>query len=158
MPRGTNWLFEIKYDGYRMLTFAENKKIKLISRNETDYTSKFESISHSIKSLVADSFVLDGEIVCFDEQGKSDFGLLQSNIKKKNSAAFYYVVFDILALNGQDLREKPLKRRKELLEKLLINCPNNLIYSSHITGQGSQIFSFAKKHNLEGIIAKKLKM
>ena len=155
IPTGKNWIFEIKYDGYRVLSFVENGKTKLISRNGIDYTKKFSQIAKSLKSLVADCFVLDGEIVCFDENGRSDFGLLQTNIKKGNHS-FHYVVFDLLALNGQDLREKKLKERKELLEKLLKNCHQNLIYSTHVAGKGKQTFSFAKKHNLEGIIAKNI--
>ena len=155
IPKGKQWLFEIKYDGYRMLSFVNNGKVKLSSRNDKDYTKKFNDIVESLKQLNEYSFVLDGEIVSFDKNGKSDFGLLQNNIKHQNSD-FYYVIFDILALNGVDLRKKPLFERKEILERLLANAPNNLIYSKHIVNNGAKFFKLAKDKNLEGIVAKKI--
>ena len=154
IPKGKNWLFEIKYDGYRILSFVENGKARLVTRNNKDYTKKFDEIVKSLANISQDNFVLDGEIVCFDENGRSDFGLLQNNIKF-NKGGFYYVVFDILALNGKDLRDKPLNDRKEILEKVLTKQPFNIIYSSFVIGKGSESFNIAKKMNLEGIVAKK---
>lgn len=153
IPKGKDWIFEIKYDGYRMLTFVEKNKVKILSRNNVDYTKKFNNISSSLKNIQENSFVLDGEIVSFDENGRSDFGLLQENIKKKKED-FFYVVFDLLALNGEDLRAVPLIERKAKLERLLFKADKCLIYSSHVD-KGKESFDFAKKNNLEGIIAKK---
>ena len=153
IPKGKDWIFEIKYDGYRILSFAEKGKVKLLSRNENDYTSKFKEIASSLKSIKEESFVLDGEVVSFDENGRSDFGLLQENIKRKKGE-FFYVVFDLLALNGEDLRALPLLERKQKLELLLFECDKRIIYSNHVE-KGKESFEFAKKNNLEGIIAKK---
>lgn len=156
IPKGKDWIFEIKYDGYRILSFVENKKVKLKTRNNNDYTKKFGAIEKSLLSISKQPFILDGEIVCFDENGRSDFSLLQDSIKN-NSSPFYYVVFDILSFNGKDLRKEELSARKEILNNLLINSPKNIIKSEYIVGKGKETFNFAKKNNLEGIVAKNLK-
>lgn len=156
IPTGKKWLFEIKYDGYRIIAFKDKRSVKLFTRNGFDYSSKFPKIIESLKNISKDiPFVLDGEIVSFDENGRSDFGLLQSSIKK-GKGNFVYVVFDLLALNGKDLREEQLFKRKEYLENLLVKCPQNIMYSSHIVSKGKEMFNMAKKLNLEGIISKKI--
>lgn len=147
-----DYLFEIKYDGYRIISFVD-KKIKLVSRNNIDYTQKFTSIAKSLKSIHS-SAILDGEIVVFDKKGKSDFGLLNQSIKA-NKQNFCYVVFDIIALEGKDLRNKPLIERKEILNKTLIDCPKNIVLSSFVKNEGEKIFKIAKQLGLEGIVAKK---
>lgn len=154
IPKGKDWIYEIKYDGYRILSFIDKGKVKLLSQNENDYTAKFKKIASALKNIEEESFVLDGEVVSFDENGRSDFGLLQENIKRKKGD-FYYIVFDLLALNGQDLRNLPLIERKQKLERLLFDCDSNIIYSTHVE-KGKESFEFAKKNNLEGIIAKKV--
>ncbi len=152
VPSGKNWIFEIKYDGYRIVSFVENGRVKMLTRNEIDYTSKLNSIAENLKQIDASNFILDGEVVCFDESGRSDFGLLQHNLKSK-SKNLYYCVFDLLALNGQDLRQEPLIERKEKLEKLLSKTATQIIYADHTTN-GAKTLAFARAHNLEGIIAK----
>lgn len=154
IPSGKDWVYEIKYDGYRILSYVQNQKAQLFSRNNLSYTKKFENIAKSLEKIEEENFVLDGEVVAFLENGKSDFSLLQEKIKK-GKKDFHYVIFDLLALNGEDLKDLPLEKRKQKLERLLHKCPNNLIYSSHVK-KGKQTFLFAKENNLEGIIAKKL--
>ncbi|MBR4999174.1 MAG: non-homologous end-joining DNA ligase, partial [Clostridia bacterium] len=153
IPKGKDWIFEIKYDGYRIVSYVENGKVKMLTRNNLDYTKKFNDIAQNLKKIDQNSFVVDGEVVAFDQNGKSDFGLLQESIKK-DSTSLCYCVFDLLALNGEDLRNLPLIERKAKLERLLFKSKNNLIYSSHVDN-GKETFDFAKKNNLEGIIAKK---
>ena len=153
IPNGKDWLFEIKYDGYRIVSYVENGKVKMLSRNNIDYTNKFASLKKSLQQIKEDNFIVDGEVVVFDKNGKTDFGMLQNNIKHKKNE-FFYVIFDILALNGKDLRDLPLSERKAKLERLLYNADKNLIFSSHVS-KGKQSFEFAKKNNLEGIVAKK---
>ena len=153
VPIGKDWLFEIKYDGYRIVSFVENGKVKMLSRNNINYTKKLKVISENLKKINHTSFVVDGEIVSFDKNGKSDFGLLQESIKKGGSS-LYYCIFDLLSLNGEDLRNLPLIERKAKLERMLFKSNNNLIYSSHVD-DGKETFDFAKQNNLEGIIAKK---
>lgn len=154
IPNSKDYLFEIKYDGYRIISFLESGKVKLKTRNNKDYTKKFPEISKSLSKLCKmHSAVLDGEVVAFDETGKSNFSLLQDALTHKN-IALTYVIFDILALDGKDLKNCPLIERKEILKKLMKICPSNLIFSNFVIGKGKQIFNFAKKHNLEGVMAK----
>ncbi len=152
IPKGKEWLFEIKYDGYRIVSYIQNGKVKLLSRKEKDYTKNFPKISDSLKNL-ADNAVLDGEMVVFDENGRSDFSLMQESIKKHRNN-FYYVVFDILALNGEDLREKELQERRKVLENLSKLFTENIILSQIVEGKGKECFALAKKLGLEGIVAK----
>ena len=156
IPTGKKWAFEIKYDGYRIIAFKNGKTVKLLSRNGNDYTKKFASISQSIGKIAKDiPFVLDGEVVCFNDDGASDFGLLQQNIKS-GKGGFVYVVFDLLALNGKDLRSSQLLERKEHLQNLLEGADKNILYSTHVLGNGKKCFKTAKELNLEGIVAKKV--
>ena len=155
IPKGKEWIFEIKYDGFRILSFKENGKVKCLTRNGINYSDKLNEIVASLLKIEAQSFVVDGEVVAFDELGKSDFGLLREKLRLGESDIFY-VIFDLLALDGENLRELPLKIRKEKLKKLLLKCRKNLIYCEHIVGNGEKCLSFAKSNNLEGIVAKKL--
>lgn len=154
VPEGKNWVFEIKYDGYRMLAYKNNKTIKIVSRTGKNNTIKFKEIATALEKLDAENFVIDGELVAFDNNGRSDFGLLQESIKQ-SPQNLCFVAFDLLALDGQDLRNLPLLKRKQKLEMLLFKAPQNIIFSSHVEN-GKKCFEFAKKHNLEGIIAKKI--
>lgn len=153
LPTGKDWVFEIKYDGYRSLAFAQNGKVKIYSRNGLDYSKKFAQITKSLEKLDANNFVLDGEIVVFDSSGKSDFGLLQDAIKSGQNT-LVFVVFDLLALDGQDLRQNTLLKRKKRLEMLVFKAEPNIVYSQHVT-QGKKALEFAQKNALEGIVAKK---
>lgn len=153
IPKGKEWLFEIKHDGYRVVSYVENGKVTMLSRNNLQYTNKFKNIVKILKQIDRYSFVVDGEVVVFDEKGKSDFSLLQDSIKH-NKNNFCYVIFDLLALNGEDLRNLPLITRKNKLERLLANTDEILMFSQHIE-KGKECFDFAKKNNLEGVVAKK---
>lgn len=149
------WLFEIKYDGYRLLSFVQNGKVKCVTRGGQDYTKKFEEIANQLAQIDEENFVVDGEVVCFDEAGRSDFGLLQQHIKDKKQD-MCYVIFDLLALNGKDLRDLPLIERKKLLKRLFSKEKSQLIYSQHVEDEGEACFKFAQKNNLEGVVAKQI--
>lgn len=155
VPSGKNYIFEIKYDGYRVLSYVENGKVKLKSRNGKDFTKKFAVIAEDLeKSFKNKAIVLDGEVVVFDKNGRSDFSMLQDSVKKgKNN--FSYVVFDILALN-EDTRSIPLLERKNLLEALSKFFTPNIILSEYVLGNGKECFEVAKKLGLEGVVAKKI--
>lgn len=154
VPNGKNWVYEIKFDGYRIVAFCEDGKVELFSRGGKDYSDKFSPICSALSSLCEGrSFVLDGEVVTFDEKGRSNFSLLQKQIKLRG-ADFSFVVFDILALDGEDLREKTLGERKEILKNLLKNAKKNLIFSDFVKNNGKKVFEGAKKLGLEGIVAK----
>ncbi len=155
VPTAANWLYEIKYDGYRILSEIENNQVKLLTRNHLDYTAKFPFIEEDLKEFANNkSLILDGEIIYPDEMGRSSFSSLQNSIKNKDTFSTVYVIFDILALNGKDLRNLPLDERREILTTLFKKKFVHLILSQELKGDGKKIFLQAKKLSLEGIIAK----
>ena len=154
-PETDDWIYEIKYDGYRIIAFVENNEVKLVTRNKTDFTHYFSKIANSLIALSAGrAMILDGEIVITNKGGKTDFQLLQNHMKKSGENPSY-VIFDLLALDGKDLRKQPLLERKQILENLLKNSPENISYSAHIAGNGKEIFQEICKLGLEGIVGKK---
>lgn len=154
VPTGENWIYELKYDGYRIIAYIEDGTVRLMTRNGQDYTEKFPDITGALKGLNED-MVLDGEIVVFDENGKSDFQKLQSFLKRKSRDRVTYVIFDLLAHKDEDLREYKLESRKEKLLELLENQDERLYYSQHTSGNGKDILLAACKAGMEGIICKK---
>ncbi len=157
LPNGKDYLFEIKYDGYRIVAFSEKGETKLQSRNHVNYTKKFDEIAKSINQIsLGRAFVLDGEVVLADDFGMPSFQDLQSSLKSGKARQATYVIFDLLALNGEDLRVLPLIERKAKLEKLLTNCPSNLMYCEHIIGSGQTFFKAVQKMGLEGVVGKKI--
>ncbi len=156
IPGDGDWLYEVKYDGYRILAYAEGSSVRLITRNGNDYTKRFAEIAYSLADWAAGrAMVLDGEMVITDAEGKPDFQALQNYMKNPKGKNLAYMVFDLLALDGADLRERPLTERKETLEALMKDAPKNLRYSQHIQGKGKEFFQAACQQNLEGIIGKK---
>lgn len=156
VPEGDNWLYELKYDGYRMIAYLEGSNARLLTRNGQDYTSRFQDIAYSLADWAATrAMILDGEMVVTDAEGRTDFQALQSYMKNPTGKNLTYIVFDLLALDGADLRGRSLIERKEMLEALLMDSPENLHYSPHIRGKGKESFIAACKGNHEGIIGKK---
>lgn len=149
------WIFEIKLDGFRALAHIKNHKIKLLSRNNKILNDDFPVIISDLDAHINHDVILDGEIVILDSQSRSQFQLLQNYKKNQDSNLFYYV-FDLLYLDGHDLRALPLLERKAMLEQLLAPMHNTHIrYSDHIENYGKKLFKEAQKMGLEGIIAKK---
>ncbi len=155
-PEGEEWLFEVKYDGYRILAFVESGGVRLVSRNGNDYTERFAPVAQSLADWAAGrAMVLDGEMAVTDERGRTDFQALQSYLRHPQGKNLAYIVFDLLALDGADLRARPLLERKEMLEALFKNTPKNLHYSPHVRGMGKESFEAACREKLEGIVGKK---
>jgi bifunctional non-homologous end joining protein LigD len=145
------WIFEIKWDGFRAIADVNKQKINLYSRNFLSFNDRFLPIVNALKKINIHA-VLDGEIVVLDNHGKSHFQLLQNYINTQEGQLTYYV-FDILFLNGKDLRGLPLSERKKILKKTLKQ--SKLIkYSDHVASEGIKFFKVAQKLNVEGIIAK----
>ncbi len=155
VPENDNdYAYEVKFDGYRIVAYIEGGEVRLESRNHIDFTQKFDSITQSLKTFFGNrSLVLDGEIIVCDENGRSDFNLLHRYLRGENFVPIY-AIFDILAKDGDDLREQTYLSRKKILNQELKNCPDNLLYVTHVNGGGEKCFEFAKKNNLEGIIGK----
>ncbi len=157
VPRGEDWLFELKYDGYRMTAFLEGSRARLLSRNNNDYTDRFCSITSSLLDLAKGrAIVFDGEMTVTDESGRTDFQALQNYKGNPKGKKLTYIIFDLLALDGEDLRRLPLIRRKNNLKELMENAPSNLHFSRHVINRGEESLSAACKLGLEGIVGKKV--
>ena len=156
IPEGEDWLFELKYDGYRIMAFVEGNSAKLLTRNGHDYTHRFGDVAASLIDWAnGRAMVLDGEMVVTDPQGKTDFQALQSYLKNPKGKSPTYIIFDLLALDGQDLRGQPLIERKQRLEGLMQTAPPNLYYSRHVQARGKESFASACQAGMEGIIGKR---
>ena len=149
-----DWLFEIKYDGFRALAFIETKRVQLYSRTQHSWNLHFPLIVDELKKISVD-VILDGEIVVLDEKGRSCFQLIQNY--QRNQGNLCYFVFDLLFFDGQDLRNQPLIERKTILQKLLNDMTlSHVRFSDHLLCKGKDFFTEALKNQLEGIIGKKL--
>jgi bifunctional non-homologous end joining protein LigD len=147
------WLFEIKWDGYRAIcTIDEGGKLELVSRNGLDLLARFPDLDGLAEAFKSLPIVVDGEIVSLDAEGRSEFQRLQEAQKK--AVALTFAAFDLLYADGRDLRKAPLEERKALLERMIAD-DELVIYSKHIVGKGTALFSVARKQNLEGIVGKK---
>lgn len=146
------WIFEIKWDGYRAIGEVTKDSVKLYSRNGISFHEKFHPITEAL-STIETPMVLDGEVVVTDEDGKPSFQLLQQ-FEDNPDLPIRYQVFDILELNGEDLTQRPLLERKKLLKSMLPKHPM-LKYCEHIETDGKSFFDVAVKHDLEGMIAKR---
>lgn len=146
------WVFEIKWDGYRAIAEVDEQSVRLYSRHNLDLTDRYAEIVRSLKKLKR-KVVLDGEVVVLDREGKSSFQLLQ-NYSHTHQGPLVYYVFDLLELDGKNLRNLPLVERKKLL-KALLGKQKNVKYSDHVEEKGKSFFSAAKKAGLEGMIAKR---
>jgi bifunctional non-homologous end joining protein LigD len=145
------WLFEIKWDGYRAVAEVTRRGVKLYSRNHTSFNTAFAPVVESLKRLGREA-VLDGEVVVLDHAGRSRFQLLQ-NYRRTGEGRLVYCVFDLLYLDGRDLRGDPLRVRRQLLSSVLTGLPNVTV-SEAVPARGIDFFRAAAEHGLEGIIAK----
>jgi bifunctional non-homologous end joining protein LigD len=157
------WLFEIKWDGYRAVAFIDQGKLRLVSRNQNDLTAQYAELRDLPRFVKARSAVIDGEIVALDEQGRPSFSLMQqrtgfrpgkSRLPGVSGIPVVYYAFDLLYLDGYDLRRVPLEQRKRLLAEHLTAGPVAR-YSDHYEGNGKALLEAARAKGLEGIVAKR---
>ena len=148
------WLYEIKWDGYRAIADLTKNDISLYSRNGNDFAYTYPLIVDALKGIKSPA-ILDGEIVVLNEEGFPDFQKIQ-NYENNTNFPLQYQVFDLLELNGQLLYDVPLIERKKLLQELIGKKNAIIKYSSHIIEKGIDFFNIARKKNLEGIMAKKM--
>lgn len=153
-PNGEDWLHEIKYDGYRIQALIENGDVRLMSRNGKDWTDRYPEIAKAVARLHLDSAAIDGELVALDDRGHSDFSRLQQSQRQGDISLRYYV-FDLLHLDGKDLRKSPLTDRKAKLAALAHKKGKRVRYSDHIEGAGQDIIEKACDMGMEGIVSKK---
>ena len=156
MPAGRNWLHEVKYDGYRIIARKAGDDVTLFSRSGLDWTVRFPAIAKAMLSLPTESALLDGEVAFVLPSGVTDFKSLQEHIDSPHPAIRYFV-FDLLSLDGKDLRKKPLKERRAALAELMSEkgISNYLVYADYVEGSGPEFFAQASDHGLEGIMSKR---
>ncbi len=147
-----NWVYEIKFDGYRAIADINKGKVTLHSRNLLSFNTKFKPIVDALEELDLNA-IIDGEIIALNEEGKIDFQQLQAYQKTGEGTLVFYV-FDILWLDGKDLRELTLLERKEILKQVLPDH-DSIRYSDHVEGDGKKFYELAEKEGLEGIMAKR---
>jgi bifunctional non-homologous end joining protein LigD len=158
------WLYEVKWDGYRAVAYLDGHSLRLVSRNQNDLTSAYSELHSLGESLKAKTAILDGEIVALDEEGRPSFSLMQQRTgvgeggrrirKTRDDIPVAYYVFDLLYLDGYSIMREELEARKSMLASVLTSC-DTIRYSDHYLGQGRALFDAASKKGLEGIIAKR---
>jgi bifunctional non-homologous end joining protein LigD len=146
----SNWTYELKYDGFRAISAIVGGSVAMWSRNELDLEPRFPHIGEALRKLRGPEMVLDGEVVALDEHGAPRFQLLQQGDKREK-----LFVFDILWLDGHDLRQLTYLQRREILKKALRKSPATIALSQTLDMPGEQARDYAKKHGWEGVIAKK---
>lgn len=142
------WVYEEKYDGYRLLAYKEGSKVTLLSRNDHNRTERFSGIAAALAKSAAKTLALDGEAVAFDKRGLSRFQLLQ-----QNTAAATFAVFDCLYQNGRDLRREPLATRRQMMEAAIRGI-DGVQASRRLASDGLAAFRQAQKRGFEGIVGK----
>ena len=164
LPEGADWIYEVKWDGYRALCFLDGGKVRLRSRRGVALERRCPELAEAAARLNARQAIVDGEIVAFDEQGRPSFGALQRRFgfsslgggskDAPKAAAFAFFAFDLVYLDGYDLRAVPLLERKRLLHAL-VRPDQVLRYSEHFTGHGAELLEAARQNGLEGVMAKR---
>ncbi|HEX5010516.1 MAG TPA: non-homologous end-joining DNA ligase, partial [Planctomycetota bacterium] len=156
-PAGDDWVHEVKLDGYRLLARREGDEVLLWSRNRIDWSARLPAVAAAVRALPARSLYLDGELVHADARGRTSFEGLKADLSAGHADALTYVVFDLLHLDGRDLRRAPLLERKAALEQLLSKVPrrSRLRYLPHAEGGGPAAFRAACRAGLEGIVCKR---
>jgi bifunctional non-homologous end joining protein LigD len=155
-PEGDQWLHELKYDGYRMHARLDHGAVKLLTRTGLDWTRKYPAIAEAVAELDARQAYLDGELCGIGTDGIPSFNIVQLASDSSNAAALVFFLFDLLYLDGEDLRLRPLIERKERLSILLANTAPSLHYSDHVVGQGPAFYDKACAMHVEGIVSKRI--
>jgi bifunctional non-homologous end joining protein LigD len=152
-PTGERWVHEIKHDGFRIIVRRIGRDVRLFTKQGGDYSRRYPLVVEAIKRLRISSIVLDGEAVCVGSDGLPDFDALWN---RANDAAVLFFAFDLLELDGEDFRPKPLLDRKKRLGRLLSKDRTGIRYVEHLDGDGPMVFEHACKLGLEGIVSKRI--
>lgn len=154
-PAGERWLHEIKFDGYRLQARIEAGRVKLLTRGGLDWTKKFgKRVAAALAGLPVGAALIDGELVVENDAGASDFSALQAELRERRSDRFVFYAFDLLHLDGYDLRAAPLVARKALLEQIVAGAPKTIRYSGHFEEDGALVLRHACRLSLEGVVSK----
>jgi bifunctional non-homologous end joining protein LigD len=155
-PATSDWIYELKFDGIRLIAVKRDRKVSLFSRNQNDLSARFPDIVEVIKNLPAHECVIDGEVVALDDKGRSSFQLLQAHEMEGRKSPIYFYAFDLLQLDGKSLIGLPLEARKNVLERLCAGAGDPIRYSGAIGGDSDakRLLEEVKRRGLEGIIGK----
>ncbi|WP_461317224.1 non-homologous end-joining DNA ligase [Bradyrhizobium embrapense] len=151
VPRGARWVHEIKFDGYRVQVHLANERVTVFTRRGNDWTKRFKKVADDTWHVSAASAIIDGEIVVPGPEGTTDFSMLQNELKG-TSKRIVLVAFDLLYLNGCDLRKLPLHERKTTLKKIVAGT--DIQFSESFDVDGPEMFAHACKIGLEGVVSK----
>jgi bifunctional non-homologous end joining protein LigD len=154
-PEGAEWLHEIKFDGYRVLCKIQGADVHLSTRHGKDWTDSFPTLGRAARELQVREALIDGEIVVLDPRGISSFQSLQNALGRGREKDIVYYAFDLLYLDGRDLRREPLVERKKALAEILRKAPKTIQFTEHLDGNGPAFFKQACDHSLEGIVSKR---
>jgi bifunctional non-homologous end joining protein LigD len=152
-PSGPGWIHEIKHDGFRILARRDSAGVRLITRAGNDFSSRFPFIAMAVSKLPVRSCLIDGEAIVCDENGLADFELIR---RHGALASAVHCAFDLLELDGRDLRGEPIEKRKALLAKLLKGSHLSIVLNEHSEEDGAIVFREACKLSCEGIVSKRL--
>lgn len=153
-PKHGDWIYELKFDGIRLLTIKNGAAVNLLSRNQNELRTRFPEIAEAVKRLPMRDCVIDGEVVAVDDEGRSSFQLLQAREMEGRKSPIYYYVFDLLQADGHSLVNAGLSERKELLARVCREAGEPIRLSGEINGEASALLAEVKRRGLEGIIGK----
>jgi len=152
LPSGGLWIHEIKHDGFRIIARKDGERVTLYSRPGNDFTRRFPPIARALTHLHCRSCIIDGEAVICDDNGVTSFDHIRY---RRNDGDVFLYAFDLIELNGDDLRRNPLDVRKATLRSVLTRVGHGIQWNEHIEGDGATIFRHACKLGLEGIVSKR---
>ncbi len=152
-PAGSNWLHEIKHDGFRIMARRDGAGVRLFTRNGHDFTARFPLAVAALAALPGRSFLIDGEAICTDDKGLAVFELIR---RSRNGRAAVLCAFDLIELDGADLRRAPIEHRKHKLAKLVRTPHPGIVLNEHYDGDGEIVFEHACKLGCEGIVSKRI--
>jgi bifunctional non-homologous end joining protein LigD len=153
-PHHGDWLYELKFDGIRLLAIRNGSSVSVVSRNENELRARFPEIAAAVKELPVPDCVIDGEVVALDDEGRSSFQLLQAREMEGKKSPIYYYVFDLLQAAGRSLLNAPLLERKALLAKICEGAEEPIRLSGEIGGDPKTLLGEVKRRGLEGLIGK----
>jgi bifunctional non-homologous end joining protein LigD len=156
-PKAGGWIYEVKFDGYRILARCDHGNVRLFTRNANDWTGKMQSLADEVARLPIRSGWFDGEVVVLNDAGVPDFNALQNAFDEVRTESIVYFVFDVLHLNGEDMRNRPFEDRRATLESLFVDFQSDRVrLSQTFDADGASVLKSACAMGLEGVIAKRV--
>lgn len=153
-PKGDDWIHEVKQDGYRTQVIKDRGGIRLFTKRGYDWTGRFAELAGEARAIDAESFILEGETIKINATGLADFNALQKAVGTGRARDIYLVAFDLIHLNGKDLRDEPVERRREILQAI-VPAGNRIQFSEAMPGTGDAVFHLVDMAGVEGMVSKR---